>query len=273
MRLASRHLAVAIALVMTSAPCQVSAAASTSGAPLTQPDADALARIATVAHQVCTAPTQAGSSVSGEAQLGGGATLPKIIAKLAQVSITAMVKVGGTKWTGVRQEDLAPSLAASDACAERTFIHMFDTLRMAHAGTGQPIPRPRKVKAIFHELSSRPGPPAPSIMNHGGIVTMQQSGGTNTVINPPIPHSPTGLYLNELEVGRVYGVTQDGDTLRVQRLELFDGQPPGVPLDFANFVVVCTPAANGSSGQTIGSGHQVSIYFDATCRRQLASPP
>ena len=77
MRLASRHLAVAIALVMASPPYQVSAAASTSGAPLTQPDADALARIATVAHQVCTAPTQAGSSVSGEVQLGGGATLPK----------------------------------------------------------------------------------------------------------------------------------------------------------------------------------------------------
>jgi hypothetical protein len=201
-------------------------------------------------------------------QLGGGATLPQIIAKLAQVSITAMVKVGGTKWAGVRQEDLAPSLAASDACAERTFIHIFDTLQMAHSATGQPISRPKKVKATFHELSNHPASTAPSIVNQGGIVTMLQSGGTNTVINPPIPHSPTGLYFNGLEVGRMYGVTQSGDTLKVRRLELFDGQPAGVPLDFGDAVVVCTTAASSANGRVIGFGHDVNFYIDAVCHRQ-----
>lgn len=269
MRLERHCAALAAALLLTSAPGLARAASvSTPHASRPRVDADALSRISTVAHQVCTEPAQAGDSISGAAQLGGGATLPQIIARLAKVSITAMVKVGGAKWTGVRQEDLAPALANSDACAERIFVHIFDTLQLAHADTGQPIAKPTAARKAYRKLLKNPAATPSTIINQGGIVTLHQSGGTNTVINPPIPHSLTGLYINSLEVGRLYGVSQNGRALQASRLEMFDGQPPGVPMNYRDGVVVCIPAASGSSGHLLGAGHEVDTYFNVTCRQE-----
>jgi len=100
---------------------------------------DVYQRIAGVAGQVCVRPDLFGVQRSVDGKLSGEIGLSKLLKALSDAKVAASVRAGYSDWRGVRQQDAAVALNASNACAERLFTLMVDRLSLTDIDTGKPV--------------------------------------------------------------------------------------------------------------------------------------
>ncbi len=83
-------------------------------------------------------------------------------------------------------------------------------------------------------------PQISNITGNRGIITQGQIG-NNTIINPPAPRVPDGLYQGSLQVGKVQGpaLSEDKSTIKFEVMS-FNAYPnPNDPIEYQNYLLEC----------------------------------
>lgn len=111
-------------------------------------------------------------------------------------------------------------------------------------------------------------------LNNSGCVNIGPSQGSQTnncptIINPPVPHSPTKFYLlnGGREIGDVVGVRPSDDQTKVtfDQMIVPDDFPWGNPVQLQGARVSCDRPQHSPIGRIEGIGPPVNKYWSVTC--------
>jgi hypothetical protein len=72
--------------------------------------------------------------------------------------------------------------------------------------------------------------------NNQGIVTQN-----NTIVNPPLPHLPNGLYQGDIQIGKAQNprIDEARDTIYFDAMSFTDYPDPSAPIQFQNLLLQC----------------------------------
>jgi hypothetical protein len=151
---------------------------------------DVYQRIAGVAATLCKRPELFGSNRGVDGKLSGEVGLAKLLSALSDAKISASVRAGYADWRGVRQQDAAAALNASNGCNERMFTLMLDRFHLTDVGTGRPISKPKSPAAVYRRATaiSQTAPPSAATQTVTGNGNFQTiiTGTGNTVVLPAV---------------------------------------------------------------------------------------
>jgi hypothetical protein len=136
------------------------------------------------------------------------------------------------------------------------------------------IVTPIMVYLSWPASAQAPTPTAPQINNNSGCINIGPSQGSQTnncptIINPPVPHSPTKFYLlnGGREIGDAVGIHVSDDQKKVtfDQMIVPDDFPWGSAIQLQQARVLCNRPSQGAVGRIEGNGPPVNKYWSITC--------
>jgi hypothetical protein len=170
-----------ITLHLTLASLLIVAPATAAPAGQSRSSPPALDRLYLIAANVCGSPPQYGFSRGADGSISGELSVPKLIAKLLNVSISAHAKGNLADWKGPLQRDIGPLLFRQSECGERVFEKLLDRFYLVDRTTNRPIAKPPAPRRSFEQAAARVAAGGNSLEHSSGniVVTSGQTGGVS----------------------------------------------------------------------------------------------
>lgn len=185
--------------ILNAAAAALSLAATPSASGAQLPPRATIQAMVQVAHEVCERPSLFFYSRGGEASGEVGISLPRVLARLADLNGKVGVRGNVEVSQGLLPKDRLAAVLRSSDCAERVFDRMWATVTVKDS-SGRAVAKPRDTRAL---VTRSPRAQSASPMNftalNSGIITQNQIG--SNYINQRSPHVEGVIYVGDTPVG------------------------------------------------------------------------
>jgi len=105
--------------------------------------------VAQITAETCSAPQTVGWTLNAKGSAVVGFSLPKMMARFADVGVKLRLTGSYERWSGPLKRDVGSALVARSNCQRDVFLAMLDHLPLADPTNGRAIPRPRQPLIIY----------------------------------------------------------------------------------------------------------------------------